>query len=507
MGAGGLRLMTGEVAFFGEQLPAEVEAFLFDTNPWWQGKAMRPLPPYRRWLFPEVLKNLKAGVAPVTALRGSRQVGKTTLLEQVIAHLLQVEGVAPRRIFRLQFDEIPSLRMRDPILAVTRWYERRILNESFNESAAGGQPAFLFFDEVQNLADWAPQVKSLVDHHAVRILLTGSSALRIELGRDSLAGRITTLEMGTFLLREICGVRRLAEIPPLTRSNSLSHLKEFEFWQSLRDHGRRFREARDAAFLAFSERGGYPVAQTRADLPWEQIAAHLNETIIQRVIQHDLRVGEHGRKRDQTLLEEIFRLACRYAGQAPGQALLLEELRSSLHANIGRTRLDAYLRFLNNTLLIRLVEPLEIRLKRRKGYAKICLCDHGLRASWLQEIVPVDPEGLRRAPHLSDLAGRIAESIAGYFLGTIPGLNLRHFPARPMEPEVDFVITVGEWRIPMEIKYRQRIDPRKDTLGLQAFLDKEVYRAPFGILVTLTDDAVRDPRIVSLPLSSLLLMR
>lgn len=469
---------------------------------------MRPLPTFRRWLFPDILKSLKSGLTPVTALRGSRQVGKTTLMMQIITHLIHVDGVDPRRIFRVQFDEIPSLSMRDPILVVCRWYEKRILATTFNEQARVGEPAFVFFDEVQNLTHWAPQIKALVDHHAVRVLLTGSSALRIELGQDSLAGRITTLELGSLLLREICGIRGWEEIPPVKPINGLKHLKDIDFWQFLREHGLRYRVQRDRAFAAFSERGGYPVAQTD-NRSWEEVAAYLNEAVIQRVVQHDLRVGEHpGRKRDQNLLEELFRLCCRYAGQAPGQATLLDELRSALQANVGRQRLDSYLRFLHNTLLIRLVEPLELRLKRRKGHAKICLCDHGLRASWLQEVIPVDPEGLRRSPHLSDLAGRLAESIVGYFLGTIPGLKVSHFPTRPSEPEVDYVITVGEQRIPIEIKYRQRIEEARDAAGLRAFIDKAVYHAPFGILVTLTDDvAVDDPRVVALPLSSLLLMR
>ena len=51
------------------------------------------------------------------------------------------------------------------------------------------QSPFLLLDEVQNLADWAPQLKHLVDIGRVRALVTGSSALRSEAGRDSLAGR------------------------------------------------------------------------------------------------------------------------------------------------------------------------------------------------------------------------------------------------------------------------------------------------------------------------------
>lgn len=493
-----------ENTLFGVQLRPELEAFLYDTNPWWQGKPMRPLPRFRRWLFEHTLQRLKDGLAPVIVLRGPRQVGKTTLQEQLIHYLLHEERVHPQRIFRVQFDEIPSLKgLDDPILSLCRWFESRILRGSFNEWAHKGQPVFLFFDEVQNLSRWAPQVKALVDHHAVRVLLTGSSAFRIEYGRDSLAGRISTLELGTLLLREIAAMRGFGEIEPLLPFNGLGNLKERSFWEDLRQLGIQYRETRDRAFAAFSERGGYPIAQVRTDRPWEEIADQLNETVIRRVIQHDLRIGERGRKRDPNLLEEIFRLCCRYAGQAPGPSVFVQELQMALSANVGWQRVLAYLRFLNDTLLIRLVQPLEIRLKRCRGRPKICLCDHSLRASWLQEVIPLTVDGLRAAPHLSDLAGHLAESLVGYFLGTIPGLDLTWFPERGVEREVDFVLTVGEYRIPLEVKYRMRIDAHRDTLGLRAFLEKTVYNAPFGILVTLTDDVtVDDPRIIPISLPS-----
>jgi predicted AAA+ superfamily ATPase len=490
-------------------LPAELEAFLEDTNPWWTGRAMRPLPPFRRWLFAHTLQRLKAGLAPVTVLRGPRQVGKTTLQEHLIDHFLNDEGIDPQRIFRVQCDEIPSLRgLADPVLTLCRWFERRILGGSFNEWAHKGEPVFLLFDEVQNLTEWAPQIKALVDHHAVRVMVTGSSALHIEHGWDSLAGRISTLDLGALLLREIAAMQGWGDIPPFLPLNGLKNLKDRQFWQALREHGVVHRQVRDRAFAAFSERGGYPIAQVRVDRPWEEVADQLNETVIRRVIQHDLRRGARGRKRDQSLMEEVFQLACRYAGQSPGQAIFMHELRSALSADIGWPRVLAYLRILNDTLLIRLVPPLELRLKRRTAYPKLCLCDHALRASWLQEIIPITADELRRTIHLSDLAGHLAESITGYFLSTIPGLDLAWFPQRGAEPEVDFVITVGAQRIPLEVKYCQRIDEHRDTLGLRAFIEKTVYNAPFGVLITLSDDvSIADPRLIALPLSSLLLMR
>ena len=121
--------------------------------------------------------------------------------------------------------------------------------------------------------------------------------------------------------------------------------------------------------------------------------------------------------------------------------------------------------------------------------------------------MPLDPDALAEQPHLADLAGRIAESTAGYFLRSLVGLEVAHFPERSTEPEVDFVLTLGEQRIPVEVKYRRRLS-HDDTLGLRAMIEKTVYHAPFGLLLTQTDEpGTDDPRIVSLPLSTLLLLR
>jgi predicted AAA+ superfamily ATPase len=461
----------------------------------------------RRWAFEPVLKRLKGGLAPAVALRGPRQVGKTTLLAQIIQTLL-AEGVRPECIFRVQFDEIPDLRsLSMPILQLSWWYEERILQRSFNRAAHEGETVYLLFDEVQNLPDWAPQLKHLVDLNTVRVLITGSSALRIKAGRDSLAGRISTVEMGPLLLREIAELRGFGSIPPFLPDNSLAPLKSKQTWLDLREFGVRHAELRYRAFEAFSQRGAYPVVQAHPDEPWETLADFLVETVIRRTIQYDLRQTPRGQRRDEQLLEEVFRFACRYIGQSPGQTFSLEEIGKALNTNIGWQRILTYLRFLDGTLLVRLIEPLELRLKRKRGASKICLCDHALRAAWLQEVIPLTPAELERFPHLSDLAGHIAESVTGDFFRSIIGLDVAHFPERGAEPEVDFILTIGEQRIPVEVKYRRSIDFR-DTIGLRSFIEKTHYHAPFGLLVTLLDEpGSDDPRIISLPLSSLLLLR
>lgn len=495
--------------FGGGGLPAAVTAYIRETNPWWVGKPGPQLPSFRRAMFEEVLRKLKSGLAPCVVVRGPRQVGKTTLQEQLIEHLIEAEQVSPRRILRVQLDEIRSLaKVDDLVLAIGRWFQDSIQQRTFNEAARAGEMAYIFLDEVQNLADWAPQTKSLVDHHDVRILITGSSSLRIEAGRDSLAGRISSVDMGTLSLREIADLRYQVRTAPPLGENQLDLLTQAGFWRELAKRGRDESEPRQQAFAAFSERGGYPRAQARYDVPWPEMADHLNETVIQRTIRHDLRMGARGQKRDERLLEEVFRLACRYTGQAVGQSAFVPEIQQALDANIGWGRVLTYLRFLDGTLLLRLIPPLELRLGRRRGHSKICLCDHALRASWLQEIIPLDPDSLAAQTHLSDLAGRIAESAAGNFLASIPHLGLTHFPERGPEPEVDYILTVGTTRIPLEVKYRRHIDWLEDTRGLRAFLEKTVYNAPFAVLVTMSDDvSVPDPRILPLSLSTLLWMR
>lgn len=54
----------------------------------------------------------------------------------------------------VQFDELPGLLdVEEPVLRLADWFEKRILGRTFNEAAREGGPAYVFFDEVQNLDD------------------------------------------------------------------------------------------------------------------------------------------------------------------------------------------------------------------------------------------------------------------------------------------------------------------------------------------------------------------
>ena len=66
-------------------------------------------------------------------------------------------------------------RFSEPILRLVDWYQEAVLGATLNNVAHRGEPTYLFFDEIQNLKNWAPQLKSLVDHATTQVLITGSS--------------------------------------------------------------------------------------------------------------------------------------------------------------------------------------------------------------------------------------------------------------------------------------------------------------------------------------------
>ena len=99
---------------------------------------MPPQPVTRRHLVSLIRRRLDAEIAPIVVVRGPRQVGKTTAQFQIIADLLK-EGVPPTSILRVQFDELESLRRtKEPIIAISDWFERQVSSDGFNALAHKG---------------------------------------------------------------------------------------------------------------------------------------------------------------------------------------------------------------------------------------------------------------------------------------------------------------------------------------------------------------------------------
>jgi predicted AAA+ superfamily ATPase len=480
-------------------LPLAVQRALERMNPWWRGAAADAAPPVRRPFTRIVRRRLEAGLTRIVAVRGPRRVGKSTAQLQLVEDLLG-EKVAPTSILRVQFDDLDSLRALDePILRIVEWFEARVLRRGLNEAARAGHRVWLLLDEVQDLPSWSVQLKHLVDHSDVVVYVTGSSALRIEEGRDSLAGRLSMVEVGPMSLREIAEVAGVGALQVVLPDNGVQRLAERCTWEEAAVLGRDQRVMRDEAFALLSERGGYPIAHHRP-APWEDLAADLRQ-IVERTLEHDLRLGAGGRQRDVGLLNELFRVGCRYAGQSLSSKKVKEEIRFT-HPDVKDALVTEYFSFLDAALLLRQLRPLEALGRAPKALPRLMVSDLGVRRAVLGERVPL---------HRDDgadpvAAGHLAENVLAVALwGMLTELSWS--PERPGRPEVDLVLTVGAARVPIEVKYRGEVRPT-DLAGLRSILDGGL-RAPFGVLVT-RDDEVKlpevGPDIVVLPLSSALLL-
>lgn len=497
-------------------LSPELIAFLEGNNPWWRAKPSKSSPSYRRWAFSEVVDRLQSKLAPIVAVRGSRRVGKSVLQAQLIEDLLMIgrndttkRPVDPARILSVQFDDAPSLGgVSMPIQAIVRWYEEKILKRTLNEAAKAGEPAYLLFDEVQNLPDWSVQLKIIADRSDARILVTGSSALRIAKGQDNLAGRMTTIELGPLRLTEVAGIRELRGLPAYAPDAPLEDWKKRDFWLGLIAHGKKHAKVRDEAFRYFSEFGGYPLCHSTTEKDVDKIRQQVISEVITKTIEHDPGHRPHAAALDSAFVREVFRMVCRYAGQSVAPKRFADEIQQVLGTPVAHSKVTDAIDFLADSLLLYRVMPLEMLAKKQGHAPKLCVCDHFVRNGILQETLPLDPEALKGVDEaVSTQVGHLMESVLGYFLKGIPGVELAWFPERAKEPEVDLVLTIGTSRIPVEVKYRRGTPEKGDLAGVEAFCDKPAYAANLGLVITQTTEGPLGDFAIAVPASTFLLSR
>ena len=124
---------------------------------------------------------------------GPRRVGKSTLMQQAIGHLLEA-GIDPKRVLFFSCDD-PTLFGDDTTIGdVIECY----LSEVLHESAAGlGSRVYIFIDEIHMYPMWQLWLKNYYDpQYNIKFVVSGSSASHLFDGaRESLLGRTDTLRM------------------------------------------------------------------------------------------------------------------------------------------------------------------------------------------------------------------------------------------------------------------------------------------------------------------------
>jgi predicted AAA+ superfamily ATPase len=458
-------------------ISAEAEAILRDLNPWWHtGKLRKAAPPYQRRGVPQILERLERRSRLIEVIRGPRQVGKTTAIEQAIQHLLKAK-VSPSDIFFIRFDQEVLRESMGGLRPITHWYERTIRRRPFES----GKPCYLFFDEVHKLDNWDSEIKDFGDTFPARILLTGSSSVLVAKGgRESLAGRVFVSEMPTFQFREVLEAwQPIADkLPPAHRFESIFTENLNDLFDPLQNLRPQQKHSLRRHLEKYYNRGGYPKLYNGevGDDVW---ADYLTQTIFDRVLGVD--VPDLFPVRNPRLLRWLYVEVARSTGQEISQSRLADWANENGFAT-SQPLTRSYLHYLADALLIREFRryPMAKRASARTP-AKITLTDLGARNAVFRGA----PSLWESSPdHVGPLVETLAQSV-------LHGPNLQfHFFRDYEDPknrkseiqEVDFIVEDASGAVvPIEIKFRREIKPRHFS-GLRHFMQR--FNARHGIMVT-----------------------
>ncbi|RMG41212.1 MAG: ATP-binding protein [Candidatus Dadabacteria bacterium] len=355
---------------------------------------------YQRKIVSELKARLALEPQFIQIVVGPRQVGKTTAVKQLEAEvdLPSIYGAAD------------TAGAADQSWLSTKWAEARALLKN-------NGCALLVLDEVQLVPEWQRVVKALWDQEKdhtgkLHVIITGSSALLLKKGSESLAGRF--------------------EVHNLLQ------------WS--------FAEMRDAFGYSLEEfilQGGYPAtAGLRNDeVRWKD---YIKASLIETVLSKDVIALSQITK--PALLKQLFVLACSY----PAEIVAYTKFLGQLHDVGNVTTLSSYRQVLEDAYLIKTLNKWSgSQIKARASKPKWIIRDNSL-------ITALAPYALQQIPELP-LYGRLLENaVISHLLKLVP----EAYYWREKTNEVDLVFQYQGQLYGVEIKAGTRTCSKS---GLSAF--------------------------------------
>lgn len=277
---------------------------IYFQNPWLRDSGYRPreqkLP--QRALYHTFLGHI-TGTKQITSLTGIRRVGKSTLMKQAIAKLLDM-GTTPEQILYFSFDQPTVTHEIDALESVILTFFQHIVNKPIETLE---KTQYIFLDEIQLIPFWQDIVKRFYDvNQNLKFVLSGSSSLfLLTKSKESLAGRIFSFQL-----------------PPLT-------FNEYELLSRKHD------------IHEFLDYGQFPELLTLPDPEKKQ--EYLKE-IVSKVLEIDI-VNIYGIRKMQEF-ERLFWSLLPNAGQIISSQQLMADI------GIKKATLFHYLKILESSLLI-----------------------------------------------------------------------------------------------------------------------------------------------------------
>ncbi|MDZ7792079.1 MAG: ATP-binding protein [Xanthomonadales bacterium] len=360
---------------------------------------------FRRFQAAELSRRLAEPRRWIQIVTGARQVGKTTLVQQVTD--------AIHLPVRFASADEPSLRDRDWL--VSQWEAAR-----FELAESGG---ILVVDEVQKVEQWSEVVKRLWDEDSrkerpLKVVLLGSAPLLLQQGlTESLAGRFETL-----------------------------HLPHWSFSE--------MREAFDFSLEDYLYFGGYPGAAPLVGEP-ERWRRYILDALVETTIARDVLLLTRVDK--PALLRRLFELGCRFSGQV----LSYTKMLGQLHDAGNTTTLAHYLELLEAAgMLAGLQKYAGNAVRQRASSPKLQVFNTALMTA----LSGMSPEQARAD---GEFYGRLVESAIGAHLvneAARGACELYYW--RQGDREVDFVVRAAQRLYAIEVKSTAR---RDGLSGMAAF--------------------------------------
>jgi predicted AAA+ superfamily ATPase len=349
---------------------------------------------FQRPVIKDIEARMKQERSFIQVIAGPRQIGKTTLVLQLL-DMLEVDS---------QYITADGAGGYGEPWLEKHWEAARQIIKS---KEAGD--FILAIDEIQKIENWSETVKKLWDEDTVnqirlKVIISGSSRLLLQKGlTESLAGRFEITYMGHW---------------------SFTEMQAAFGWNANQ----------------FVWYGGYPGSALliEDERRWKRyVTDSLVETSISRDILMLTRVDK------PALMHRLFELGCRYSGQELSFTKILGQLQDS-----GNTvTLSHYLELLGSAGLLSGIEKYSGSIVRQRSSSpKFIVHNTALMSS-------AATESFEEITTLPDRWGRFVESAIGAHLldGHVKGFYSLYYWRRGND-EVDFVVVKGEKVLALEVK-------------------------------------------------------